>query len=72
MPRVICTLPNASASINGVAFEPHELGVLSEEIEQDRADAFLRIDGYLDHAVALAAAVDGAPAVRPKLTIKKK
>jgi hypothetical protein len=72
MPKVICTLPNASASISGVAFVPHELGVVSEEIEQDRADAFLRIDGYIDHAEVPATGTSGAPAVRPKLTIKKK
>jgi len=74
MPKVICTLPNASTSINGVAFGPHELGVISEEIEQGRADAFLRIDGYLDHAEALAAAAGDAPTavVRQKITIRKK
>jgi len=72
MPKVICTLPNASTSINGVAFGPHELGVISEEIEQDRAETFLRIDGYLDHAEVLAAAAGGTPVARPKLTIKKK
>ena len=74
MPKVICTLPNASTSINGVAFDPHELGMVSEEIERDRADAFLRIDGYLDHVEALAVSTDGTPepTIRPKITIRKK
>ena len=73
MSKVICTLPNASSLINGVAFAPHELGVVSEEIEQECADAFLRIDGYLDHVDVLAA-VGSAPvaAARTKITIKKK
>jgi hypothetical protein len=67
MPKVICTLPNASTSINGVAFVAHELGVISEEIEQDQADAFLQIGGYLDQADALTT----TPA-RATISIKKK
>lgn len=45
--RVICTLPNASNLINGVAFEAHKLGMISEEVEQDVADTFLAIAGYV-------------------------
>ena len=67
MPKVICTLPNASTSINGVAFVTHELGVISEEIGQDQADAFLQISGYLDQADALTT----TPA-RTTISIKKK
>jgi hypothetical protein len=69
MPKVICTLPNASTSINGVAFVTHELGVISEEIGQDQADAFLQISGYLDQADADTPAT--APA-RTTISIKKK
>jgi len=49
MARVLCTLHNASNSINGVAFEPHPKGVVSEEIDQDTADHFLSINGYEPH-----------------------
>jgi len=55
MAKIICTLPNASASINGVKFSIHELGMVSEEVGQDIADRFLLITGYLDHDAALAA-----------------
>jgi hypothetical protein len=54
MAKIICTLPNASASINGVQFNVHELGMVSEEVGQDVADTFLQITGYLDHDAALA------------------
>lgn len=47
MPKVICTLPCASELISGVKFVKHKLGVISEEIEQDVADAFLQITGYV-------------------------
>lgn len=69
MPRVICTLHNASNLINGVVFAPHKLGVISEEVEQDVADAFLAITGYLSYdevkasALAAAAASAAAPIV---------
>lgn len=46
MPRVICTRPNASDLINGVRFEPHENGVISEQISEEEAQKFLRIPGY--------------------------
>lgn len=48
MPRVICDLPNASLEINGVPFEKMEDGrIRSAEVEQDIADFFLAIPGYL-------------------------
>jgi len=47
MAKIICTLPNASALISGVNFITHKLGMISEEIEQDVADAFLGIEGYV-------------------------
>lgn len=46
MPRVLCTLPNASANISGVAFTAHEKGMLSEEITTEQAEAFASIPGY--------------------------
>lgn len=46
MPKVHCSLPNASDNINGVKFEPAEGGVVSEEVDQETAEAFAAIDGY--------------------------
>lgn len=46
MPRVICTRENASELISGVRFEPHEYGMISEEISEDQAQSFLRVPGY--------------------------
>lgn len=62
MPKVICTLPNASSLINGVVFSPHKLGVISDDIDQDTADDFLEIDGYMDGS---ATAKAKAPAATP-------
>lgn len=47
MPKVICTLPNASELISGVRFVSHKLGMISEEIEEDVAAAFTAIRGYV-------------------------
>lgn len=47
MPQVICTLPNASEEISGVAFVPHELGMLSEPISDELAAHFASIRGYI-------------------------
>ena len=44
--RVLCRHPNASESINGVAFEPVPGGMLSEPIDATTAAHFLRIPGY--------------------------
>lgn len=47
MSRIHCRLPNASTKINGVAFEPHPNGgMISEEIDQERAEHFASIKGY--------------------------
>lgn len=46
MKKVLCTLPNASALINGVAFEETDAGMLSEAIEDDAAKQFEGIPGY--------------------------
>jgi hypothetical protein len=47
MPKVICTLPNASEEINGVKFVSHKDGMISEEIKEDVAALFLSIPGYV-------------------------
>lgn len=46
MPKIICTLPNASDEISGVKFTSVEGGMLSEEIDDDAAELFLSIPGY--------------------------
>jgi len=47
MAKVICKLPNASERINGVEFVSHKLGMISAEIEDDVAERFCRIKGYV-------------------------
>lgn len=44
--QVLCTRPNASDCINGVAFHPVEGGMLSEPIPRDTADLFCDLAGY--------------------------
>lgn len=44
--QILCTRPNASTNINGVAFHETEAGMLSEEISQELADMFIGIPGY--------------------------
>lgn len=46
MPKVICSLPNASESISGVRFSPQENGVISDDVSEDVAAMFLAIPGY--------------------------
>jgi len=46
MAKVLCTLPNASELINGVKFDAHDKGMLSEDIPDDQAAAFAEIPGY--------------------------
>lgn len=48
MKRVLCTLPNASESISGVAFVEHVDGMLSDEIDEALADIFLSVEGFID------------------------
>jgi hypothetical protein len=47
MPRVLCSLPNASTLINGVRFASVPDGMLSEEISDEAAAAFAAIRGYV-------------------------
>jgi hypothetical protein len=49
MAKVICSLPNAAEEISGVKFVTHKLGMISEEIEDDVAQMFLRVKGYVLH-----------------------
>ncbi len=44
--RVLCKLPNASDRISGVAFEAADGGMLSDDLGDEAAQAFLRIPGY--------------------------
>ncbi len=46
MPKVLCTLPNASEEISGVKFVTHANGMLSEHVSEDVAEAFSAIPGY--------------------------
>lgn len=46
MAKVICTLPNASTSINGVAFVSAKGAMISEEISDEKAAHFASIKGY--------------------------
>lgn len=52
MPKVICTLPNASDLINDVKFAAHELGMISEEVADDVAEFFASIPGYITEEAA--------------------
>jgi hypothetical protein len=45
--RVLCTLPNAGESINGVPFAEAAGGRLSDPLSPEVAAAFLRIPGYV-------------------------
>lgn len=47
MAKVICKLPNASGLISGVKFVTHKLGMISEEIADDVAAEFTKIEGYV-------------------------
>lgn len=44
--KVLCKLPNASGEINGVKFAKTDDGMLSEDIGEDVAKAFVEIPGY--------------------------
>jgi hypothetical protein len=46
MAQVICTLPNASSSINGVKFTEDKGQMVSEEVTDDVAAHFASIRGY--------------------------
>lgn len=61
MPKLLCTLPNASDEISGIKFVSHANGMLSEEVADDVAEMFATIPGYqvvggVDRAAEAAAA----------------
>lgn len=55
MAKVICKLPNASSLISGVKFVTHKVGMISEEIADEVAAEFTKIEGYVLAAVEKAA-----------------
>jgi hypothetical protein len=61
MPKVLCTLPNASDNINGVQFVTHADGMLSVDIDDDIAANFCQIPGYQLHEAKKAAATEAQP-----------
>lgn len=46
MAKVLCTLPNAAELISGIRFSKHVKGMLSEDITDEQADAFVQVTGY--------------------------
>lgn len=46
MPKVLCTLQNASEEISGVKFVSHANGMLSEDVTDEVAANFASIPGY--------------------------
>ena len=46
MPKILCTLPNASEEISGVKFVVHANGMVSEEVSDEVAADFASIPGY--------------------------
>lgn len=69
--KVICTLPNASESINGHAFELTDEGAVSKEILSDKdAAKFASIPGY--KVVDVQAGGESAPASKAKKGAKGK
>lgn len=46
MPKVLCTLPNASEEISGVKFSAHAKGMVSEDVSDETAAYFAAIGGY--------------------------
>lgn len=46
--KILCTLPNASEEISGIAFEKHPNGgmVSVDPVPEDVAEVLLSIDGY--------------------------
>lgn len=76
--KVICTLPNASELISGVKFKyVPDVGMVSEEIDDDTAEIFLSIAGYepadedeLTKPVVVKKEATTKPAAAPKAPTK--
>lgn len=71
MPRVICTLPNASASINGIAFTLDRGQMVSEEVDEATAARFASIPGYQMVAPPPANPIPADPAAPPPVPEQK-
>lgn len=67
MAKIIWTLGNGSELINGVKFVEHKLGMISEEVEEEVAQMFLSIKGYVLHGknAAKDAAAAKVPVTQP-------
>ena len=55
MPKIICTLANASTEINGIAFVPHDdgIGVISaDDVKEPAYSLLLSIPGYIADGVS--------------------
>lgn len=67
MPKVICTLPNASESINGIKFVSHKQGMISEDVSEEEAKSLTSIPGYHLHDSATGGIKEGSgtPASTP-------
>lgn len=51
--KIICTLPNASDSLNGIAFKDHPKGKISvEDVPKEQAEVFLSVPGFEEAAAA--------------------
>lgn len=75
MPKVLCTLENASEEISGVKFEQTEDGMLSEDVSTETAAYFCQINGYAlkdDGAAAARAAADAEAAAKAEADAKAK
>ena len=72
MPKVLCTLQNASDEISGVKFVSHANGMLSEDISEEVAADFASIPGYEIVGAEPKAPVvdDAAKAERAELVVK--
>lgn len=65
MPKIHCTLPNASHSINGIEFVDHEDGgvISKDSVSDDAAAVFAAIRGY---ALVADEPQKGKPGRKPK------
>lgn len=71
MPKVLCTLRNASTLINGVRFASVPDGMMSENISDEAAAAFVAIKGYALVPVDPPKPVDPpSPAIEPVIDRK--
>ena len=59
--RVLCTLPNASTEIDGVAFSAVDGGMLSDDVDDAVGNRWLTIPGFSAYATAQAESPDASP-----------